>query len=76
MNTMKAQGIQTSIHYPIIPDFQLYRRTSRQEEAIPLIRKWVPREVTLPLYAGMQEEQVEYVVSAVQEAIICGNNLL
>lgn len=69
MNAMKARGIQTSIHYPIIPDFQAYRAAYRHKDAIPLIRKWVPREVTLPLYAGMQNTDVENVVLAVQESL-------
>lgn len=69
MNSMKTRGIQTSIHYPIIPDFHSYRKAYREKHAIPLIRKWAPREVTLPLYAGMQEDQVECVVDAVQEAL-------
>jgi dTDP-4-amino-4,6-dideoxygalactose transaminase len=69
MNAMKTRGIQTSIHYPIIPDFQAYRSATRQADSIPLIRKWAPREVTLPLYAGMQDEDIESVVTAVQESI-------
>jgi dTDP-4-amino-4,6-dideoxygalactose transaminase len=68
MNAMKARGVQTSIHYPIIPDFQAYRAAHRQAE-IPLIRKWAPREVTLPLYAGMQVEDVESVILAAEEAL-------
>jgi dTDP-4-amino-4,6-dideoxygalactose transaminase len=66
---MKARGIQTSIHYPIIPDFTAYRAAARQPDSIPLIRQWAPREVTLPLYAGMQDTDVESVVQAVQEAL-------
>lgn len=69
MEAMKTRGIQTSIHYPVIPDFTAYRAASRQPDSIPLIRKWAPREVTLPLYAGLQASHVENVVQAVQEAL-------
>jgi dTDP-4-amino-4,6-dideoxygalactose transaminase len=69
MDAMKAHGIQTSIHYPIIPDFQAYRPANRQTDSIPLTRKWAPREVTLPLYAGMQDAQVDSVIQAVQEVL-------
>ena len=48
MNAMKTRGIQTSIHYPILPDFQAYRTGGAPVPAIPLIRTWAPREVTLP----------------------------
>jgi dTDP-4-amino-4,6-dideoxygalactose transaminase len=69
MSAMKARGIQTSIHYPIIPDFYSYRKAYRAKDAIPMTRKWAPREVTLPLYANMQTAQVESVVHAVQESL-------
>ncbi len=69
MEAMKTRGIQTSIHYPILPDFTAYRAASHQPDSIPLIRKWAPREVTLPLFAGMQEAQLESVVQAAQESL-------
>lgn len=69
MGAMKDRGIQTSIHYPIIPDFRSYRKIYRGENTIPLIREWAPREVTLPLYADMHPDQVESVVQSVQEAL-------
>ena len=69
MNGMKARGIQTSIHYPILPDFQAYRLANTEPAAIPVTRKWAAREVTLPLYAGMTDSQVEEVVLAAQAAL-------
>jgi dTDP-4-amino-4,6-dideoxygalactose transaminase len=72
MDAMKARGIQTSIHYPIIPDFTAYQSViGMQPDSIPLIRKWAPREVTLPLYAGMQGIDVESIVLAAQESLCC-----
>lgn len=69
MSAMKARGIQTSIHYPIIPDFYSYRKAYRAKDAIPMTRIWAPREVTLPLYANMQTAQIESVVRAAQESL-------
>jgi dTDP-4-amino-4,6-dideoxygalactose transaminase len=69
MGAMKDRGIQTSIHYPIIPDFRSYRKIYRGKNTIPLIREWARREVTLPLYADMHPAQVESVVQSVQEAL-------
>jgi dTDP-4-amino-4,6-dideoxygalactose transaminase len=69
MNAMKTRGIQTSIHYPIIPDFQAYRAAYRSSDSIPLIRQWAPREVTLPLYAGLRDADVDSVVLAVAESL-------
>ncbi len=69
MDAMKARGVQTSIHYPVIPDFKVYRAVYCRSDSIPLIRQWAPREVTLPLYAGMQAADVESVIQAVEESL-------
>ena len=69
MDAMKARGIQTSIHYPIIPDFQAYRATATATQSIPNIRALAPREVTLPLYASMRDADVEEVILAAQASL-------
>lgn len=69
MDAMKARGIQTSIHYPIIPDFQAYRATAAATQSIPNIRALAPREVTLPLYASMRDADVEEVILAAQASL-------
>ena len=69
MDAMKARGIQTSIHYPIIPDFQAYRERSASPDSIPTIRALAPREVSLPLYAGMCDTDVEEVILAVESSL-------
>ena len=72
MEGMKAKGIQTSIHYPPIPDFQHYR-DSGERSNIPLTRTIAPREVTLPLYPKMTLGEVESVVEAAKDTL---NNVL
>ena len=71
MNTMKMLGIQTSIHYPIIPDLTAYRDQNHSygDDTLHNLRTYTPREVTLPLYATMRPEQVETVVQAVQSSL-------
>jgi len=68
MDAMKAKGIQTSIHYPPIPDFQHYYAAG-QKSVIPITRALAPREVTLPLYPGMSLGDVESVVEAVKDSL-------
>jgi dTDP-4-amino-4,6-dideoxygalactose transaminase len=68
MESMKEKGIQTSIHYPPIPDFQHYRAAG-ERNAIPLTRAVASREVTLPLYPKMSMGDVETVVEAVRESV-------
>jgi len=67
MTEMKARGIQTSIHYPPIHLFSLYRRDGGP--TLPLTEAVAAREVTLPLYPGMSSGDVELVVAAATEAL-------
>jgi dTDP-4-amino-4,6-dideoxygalactose transaminase len=69
MDAMKARGIQTSIHYPPIPEFSAYRAASGVLGSLPVTRAVAQREVTLPLYAHMTFEQV-------REVAICAGEVL
>ena len=65
---MRAAGIQTSIHYPPIHQFSFYRQRY-PDLILPLTEDVSRREVTLPLYPTMSEEDIELVVSAVQSGL-------
>lgn len=69
MDAMKTRGIQTSIHYPPIPEFTAYRDTSGGLEGLPFTRAVAEREVTLPLYAHMSLDDVHLVAKSVREAL-------
>lgn len=68
IEAMKARGIQTSIHYPPVHQFTLYRAHT-PAQALPITERVGAREVTLPLYPGMAPEDVALVASAVEEAL-------
>jgi dTDP-4-amino-4,6-dideoxygalactose transaminase len=70
MESLKQQGIQTSIHYPPIHQFQIYQAEWRKRNApLPLTELVAARQVTLPLYPSMRDEQVHWVVQAVKVAL-------
>jgi dTDP-4-amino-4,6-dideoxygalactose transaminase len=70
MENMKAHGIQTSIHYPPVHRFQIYiEEWKRRGKPLPLTEEVASREVTLPLYSTMSEEQVRWVVESVQQSL-------
>ena len=69
MDGMKARGIQTSIHYPPVPEFTAYRATSGGLEGLPVTRAVASREVTLPLYARMTQDDVREVVRSISEIL-------
>jgi dTDP-4-amino-4,6-dideoxygalactose transaminase len=68
MEGMKAQGVQTSIHYPPVHRFQIYQRDAPRS-VLPLTEEAAARQVTLPLYPTMRDEQVEWVAQAARKAL-------
>jgi dTDP-4-amino-4,6-dideoxygalactose transaminase len=70
MEGLKSQGVQTSIHYPPIHHFQIYHNEWQERGVpLPLTEQAAVREVTLPLYPTMRDEQVEWVAQAVKETL-------
>ena len=70
MEQMKARGVQTSIHYPPIHRFTAYQELDGHlGSALERTETLAARELTLPLYPGLSEEDVSYVVESLQGAI-------
>jgi dTDP-4-amino-4,6-dideoxygalactose transaminase len=68
MEYMKSHGIQTSIHYPPIHKFQAFAEIGLGAGDLPVTENVTGRQVTLPLYPTLKEEDVTVVVQAVQGA--------
>ena len=68
MANMKAQGIQTSFHYPPIHTFTAYKQIN-DGAFLPITEAVAEREVTLPLYPTLCEEDVKLVAQAVSESL-------
>jgi len=67
MEYMRSLGIQTSIHYPPVHLFDYYRRRFGYGKGmLPLTEMVGRREVTLPLYPSMSDEQAALVVNSVR----------
>ena len=64
MENMKSQGIQTSVHYPPIHMFSAYDR-GKEDHFLPHTEDVAAREVTLPLYPALSDEDVVTVSRAV-----------
>ena len=70
MERMKAQGIQTSWHYPSVHRFSIYKEAyAAHPNPLPVTDEVSAREVTLPLYPTMRAEQVVWVVEAAKTAL-------
>ena len=68
MESMRNSGVQTSIHYPPIHHFTYYRERY-SGISLPVTEAVAAREVTLPLYPGMRDEDVDYVLARASEAL-------
>ncbi len=68
IDAMRTARIQTSIHYPPIHQFTYYRNRY-PGITLPITEDVAAREVTLPLYPGMTDEMVYWVVEAVRQAL-------
>jgi len=66
MHRLREFGVQTSIHYPPIHRFRYYRDLY-SEVNLPITENAAARQVSLPLYASMSEEQVGIVISGIKE---------
>ncbi len=59
---LKGEGIQTSFHYPPVHQFEIYRDDA---ETLWMTEKVARRQVTLPLFPGMTDEQQDLVIENV-----------
>jgi dTDP-4-amino-4,6-dideoxygalactose transaminase len=61
---LKAEGIQTSIHYNPVHCFSAFKKRN-PEIHLPVTEDFASRELTLPLYPSLSPEQVDSIVSSV-----------
>ena len=69
MRRMRADGVQTSIHYPAIHTFSYYR--DEYAVQLPWTEAAAARQLTLPLYPSMTNREVERVVDVLAGATAC-----
>jgi len=65
---LKAQGIQTSLHYPFLPAFSAFAgKTAEKDEGaqgLAKTRQFCRRVLTLPLHCLLSKDDVRRVVAA------------
>jgi len=68
MQAMRAAGVQTTIHYPCSHQFSYYRKMYPALR-LPLSEAFAARELTLPLYPALGDDNVDRVVDALAAAL-------
>lgn len=65
---LNKNGIGTNIHYPIPIHLQKgYRELGLKRGALPIAEEISRTELSIPLYYGMQEEQIDYVIGLIDK---------
>ena len=63
---MLFRSIQTSVHYPAIHRFSAYKAYSNK---LPKTEYAADNEVTLPMYAKLQIDEIAYICDKIKEII-------
>jgi dTDP-4-amino-4,6-dideoxygalactose transaminase len=67
MESMRRNGIQTSIHYPPIHTFSAYKTSCESAHRLHITEEVQKRIVTLPLYPKLEECDVDYVSRTIKD---------
>jgi dTDP-4-amino-4,6-dideoxygalactose transaminase len=67
VKALNVKGVQTSLHYPCIPQFSAYRSVGHN--SVERSFAYASRTITLPLFPGLRDDQVEEVTMAIRDAI-------
>jgi dTDP-4-amino-4,6-dideoxygalactose transaminase len=64
---LQEKGIQTAIHYPVPPHLQeAYRHLGYKKGDFPMAEAWSDACLSIPLYPGIPDEQVEIVANTIR----------
>ena len=61
-----AEGIQTSIHYPCVHQFSIYKK---ENTFLPVTEYVSDNEITLPMYSKLKETEIVYIVNVLKNAL-------
>ncbi len=67
---LEEKGIAAGIHYPLaVPFLQAYRYLGHKPEDFPVAYAFQDEILSLPIHGSMPEEQVDYVIEQLLEAV-------
>lgn len=62
---LHSSGIQTSVHYPAIHNFSIYKKYKTQ---LPQTEYVTDNEITLPMYAALNNQEIQMIAETLQKA--------
>lgn len=70
MADLREKGIGTQVHYIPVPTQPFYKKTYGYKDGdYPKAEKYYEQELSLPLYPGLSDEDVNSVIKAVKEVV-------
>lgn len=63
---LRRMGIQTSVHYPAVHAFEIYRWS---KAVLPHTEYFADNEITLPMHAALSDADVDYVCRCLRDAV-------
>lgn len=63
---LHEKGVQTSVHYPAVHRFSIYADAAAK---LPLTELVADTLITLPMFASLADDQIEYIAAALQEVL-------
>ena len=67
---LNAEGIATSIHYPIpLPNLMAYRYLGHQPNDFPNATELSAKILSLPIFAELEREQIEFICAGLKQAL-------
>lgn len=65
---LREQGVGTTIHYPIpITEQKAYTEWNGRVEEFPVTKKICNQEVSLPLFPGMTNDEIKYIIDKINQ---------
>lgn len=65
---LRAAGVQTSLHYPCVPDFAAFERF--RPTGLDCSRAYASRVLTLPLYPTLAVEDLDRIVTLIRQVAV------
>jgi dTDP-4-amino-4,6-dideoxygalactose transaminase len=65
---MKESGVDLGIHYPqILPETQAFHKYNYAKSNLKSAKSWADKNITLPIYPGLPDSSIDYVVENLQK---------
>jgi dTDP-4-amino-4,6-dideoxygalactose transaminase len=68
IESINAQGVSVNVHFQPLPLLSVFRERGYRMEDYPIAYDSYAREISLPIYPGLSQDHVKFVVQSVKKA--------